>query len=160
MVEALGRIVYTPEMLAHSEFHDVDWSDAALWVLGYLHDDLVASAGIHRRAVRVDGKTATIAGIGGVKTHPDHQKHGHASYILKEACALIDTEIEPDFSLIFAETHNRAFYEKRGWRVFAGTVMVDQHGERIAFPAGSAMVRDGSGAAPASGTIDMMGKPW
>ncbi|WP_299329688.1 GNAT family N-acetyltransferase [Parasphingopyxis sp.] len=159
-VEALGKAVYTPEMLAHSEFHDVDWSDAEHWVLGYLGDDLVASAGIHRRAVHVDGKPANIAGIGGVKTHPDHQKSGHASHILEVTCTLIDGQMAPDFTLIFVETHNRAFYEKRGWRVFAGTVMVDQHGKRIAFPDGSAMVRDGAQPAPRSGTIDLMGKPW
>ncbi|MEM8695059.1 MAG: GNAT family N-acetyltransferase [Pseudomonadota bacterium] len=159
-VEALGKAVYTPEMLAHGEFHDVDWSDADRWILGYLGDDLVASAGVHRRSVLVGSEAMTIAGIGGVKTHPDHQKLGYASRVLEETLALIETEIAPDFSLIFVETHNRPFYQKRGWRVFDGTVIVEQHGERIAFPEQGTMVRDGTAHAPLSGTIDLRGKPW
>ncbi|MEO1168264.1 MAG: GNAT family N-acetyltransferase [Pseudomonadota bacterium] len=159
-VEALSEIVYTPEMLAHSEFHDVDWSRAERWILGYAGDVLVGSAGIHRRQVHVDGATMTIAGIGGVKTHPDYQKRGIASAMLDDAKAVIDADIAPDFSLIFVESHNRAFYGKRGWRVFEGAVMVEQHGERLAFPEGGAMVRDGAEPAPLSGTIDLNGKPW
>lgn len=159
-VQKLSAIVYTPEMLAHSEFHDVDWSHAERWILGYAGDALVGSAGIHRRRAQLDENPVAVAGIGGVKTHPDYQKRGIASQILEDAQTVIDADIRPDFSLIFVETHNRAFYEKRGWRVFAGRVMVEQHGKRVAFPDGGAMVRDGTAAAPRSGTIDLMGKPW
>lgn len=159
-IESLTKIVYTPEMWAHFEFPDIDWSHAEHWVLGYRDGVLVGSAGVHRRDGQFDGKTVTIAGIGGVKTHPDHQKRGYASAILDNTQALIDETISPDFSLIFVETHNRGFYEKRGWRVFEGKVMVEQHTGYLAFPDKGTMVRDGTKAAPRSGTIDLQGKPW
>lgn len=159
-VEALSKIVYTPEMLAHSEFHDVDWSHAELWVLGYVGDQLVVSAGIHRRQVHWDGQPVCMAGIGGVKTHPEYQENGYASSILEECQVAITEEIAPDFSMIFVETHNRPFYEKRGWRVFDGKVLVEQHGNQGLFPDRGTMVRDGTTAAPHSGVIDLKGKPW
>lgn len=159
-VKALSDIVYTPEMIAHGEFHDVDWSHAESWVLGYCDDTLVASAGIYRRKGAVDGEAVTIAGIGGVKTHPDYQKQGSASVILKDACAAIDKDVSPDFSLICVETHNQDFYAKRGWRVFEGRVIVEQHGASVDFRDGGTMVRDGERPAPLIGTIDLKGRPW
>lgn len=159
-VEALSKIVYTPEMLAHSAFHDVDWSHAERWILGYIGNVLVGSAGIHRQEARHDGAAVWIAGIGGVKTHPDYQKQGIASTILEAAHDTIATEIAPEFGLVFVESHNRPFYAKRGWRMFEGVVMVEQYGARIAFPDRGAMVRDGTRSAPLSGTIDLNGRPW
>lgn len=159
-IESLTKLVYTPEMWADFEFPDVDWSHAEHWVLGYRDGVLVGSAGIHRREGQVDGKTVTIAGIGGVKTHPDHQKRGYASAILDNAIALIEETIAPTFSLIFVESHNRDFYEKRGWRVFEGKVVVEQPAGYLNFPDKRTMVRDGAKPAPRSGTIDLRGKPW
>lgn len=159
-VEALSAIVYTPEMLAHGEFHDVAWSQAESWVLAYRGDMLVSSAGIHRRTGAVHGEPALIAGIGGVKTHPDHQGQGLASAVMEAACAAIDSKIAPDFSLICVETHNRAFYAKRGWRLFEGRVIAEQHGARVDFRDKGTMLRGGAMPTPVAGTIDLMGRPW
>ena len=159
-VEALAKIVYTPEMAAHDEWHDVVWAHADSWLLGYLGDVLVSVAGIHQREVDVNGTLQHVAGIGGVKTHPEHEKNGYSTAVLEATNTAIAEQVAPAFSLIFVEQHNRAFYEKRGWRVFDGTVMVEQHGEQVAFPERSVMLRDGASAAPQSGTIDMKGRPW
>ena len=159
-VEALAKIVYTPEMAAHDQWHDVVWSHAHTWVLGYLGDALVSVAGIHQREINVNGSDWLVAGIGGVKTHPEHEKHGYSTAVLGETNLAIAETIAPQFSVIFVEAHNRPFYEKRGWRVFGGTVMVEQHGKQVAFENGSVMLRDGASAAPQSGTIDLKGRPW
>ena len=159
-VEKLAGIVYTPELAAHDEWHDVVWSEAEEWLMGYLGDELVSVAGIHRRTIEVNGERRLVAGIGGVKTYPDYEKRGYSTEVLNATNDVIAEKIAPDFSLIFVEKHNRAFYEKRGWRVFEGVVMVEQHGSRVPFPEGGAMVRDGAGTAPVSGSIELNGKPW
>ncbi len=160
MVSRLEPLVYTPEKLAHVAWHEVEWSHAGHWVVGYLGQEPVTAVGIYGREVAVEGATKRAAGIGGVMTHPDHEKKGYATQALDAALAYIDSEIAPDFTLLFVEPHNLAFYEKRGWRPFAGEVIVEERGRRAVFPYMGAMVRDGVGPAPVSGSIDLLGKPW
>lgn len=159
-VEALEPLVYPPEKMSELDWRDVEWSHAGDWVVGYLGDEAVTAVGIHRRRVEVGGEARKVAGIGGVMTHPAHQRHGYCTAALEDAQDFVEAEIAPDFLLLFVEPHNRAFYEKRGWRMFDGEVIVEERGRRDAFSYMDAMVRDGTGPAPAAGTIDLKGKPW
>ncbi|NNC73259.1 MAG: GNAT family N-acetyltransferase [Sphingomonadaceae bacterium] len=159
-VKTLAEIVYTPELAAHDEWHDVVWSHAEEWLMGYCGDTLVSVAGIHRRTVEHNGVAQQIAGIGGVKTHPAYEKRGFSTAVLEATKIVIDEEIGPAFSVIFVEAHNRLFYAKRGWQVFDGIVIVEQDGDYVKFHEQGTMVRDGAEAAPVEGTIDLKGRPW
>ncbi len=156
----LEPLVYTRELMAHVEWHDVDWSHAEQWVLGWIGETLVTAAGIHSRDVEVDGEEKLVAGVGGVMTHPEHREQGHSSAALETANEVIAGDIDPAFSLIFVEPHNVEFYANRGWRVFEGEVIVEERGQRGVFPYMGTMLRDGNEEAPASGMIDMLGRPW
>jgi len=94
-----------------------------------------------------------------VMTHPACRARGFASTALRRA----DDSFRAhgvDFTLLFCEPKNFAFYGGLGWRVFPGTVIVEQPNGRGPFAVMTAMVHDASKPAPSGGTIDLCGLPW
>jgi len=158
-LQPLSELVYPPEVMATIVWRDVTWAHAAWWVLVYREDRLVASAGLHLREARHDGARVRIGGIGGVMTHPAERRRGFATAALQRAHDVF-AEQGAQFSLLFCEPKNFAFYGGRGWSRFAGTVTVDQPGGRGPFTIMTAMVSSVSALAPSTGTIDLCGLPW
>jgi aminoglycoside 2'-N-acetyltransferase I len=158
-IQPLSALVYPPEVLATIVWRDVTWALAERWVLAYDEKQLVSAVGLYPRNGLHDGSKVRIGGIGGVMTDPAHRARGFATAALGCAQALF-REIGTDFSLLFSEPKNFAFYTGLGWRVFADDVMVDQPGGRGPFTVTTAMVRDIGKPAPLGGTIDLCGLPW
>lgn len=53
-----------------------------------------------------------------------------------------------------------AFYERLGWHLFRGTVLVAQHGETVPFTFNLPMTVPVRGTENPTGTLDLMGPPW
>ena len=158
-LQPLSALVYPPEVMATIVWRDVTWAHAAWWVLVYREDRLVASAGLHLREARHDGARVRIGGIGGVMTHPAERRRGFATAALQRAHDVF-AEQGAQFSLLFCEPKNIAFYTHLGWRVFPGDVIVEQPTGRAPFSIMTAMVQAVGKPAPLAGTIDLCGLPW
>jgi aminoglycoside 2'-N-acetyltransferase I len=159
IAEPLMELVYPPEIMATIVWRDVTWAHADERVLVYDEEQLVSHAGLYLRQGLHDGSAVRIGGIGGVMTHPAYRIRGFASAALRRADEAFRTR-GVDFSLLFCEPKNVAFYGGLGWRVFSGVVIVAQPGGRGPFTVTTAMVRTASKPAPSDGTIDLCGLPW
>ena len=101
---------------------------------------IVATLRVWDRTVRVGGTAVRMGGIGGVGTHPDHRRRGHASAMLRDA---IDWMRSRGYltSVLFTEVATE-FYRRHGW------ASVPMPGFRIAAPGpGTALPgpREGAG---------------
>ena len=74
---------------------------------------LVATVQIFERAVRLDGQTTPMGGIGSVFTREDYRHQGVASALMRMAVDTLEQE-QFEVSLLFAE--RLTFYNQFGWR--------------------------------------------
>jgi aminoglycoside 2'-N-acetyltransferase I len=159
VAEPLVDLVYPPEIMATIVWRDITWAHADERVLVYDEERLVSLAGLYLRQGLHDGLIVRIGGIGGVMTHPAYRTRGFASAALRRAEQSFRAH-GVDFTLLFCEPKNFAFYSGLGWQVFSSIVIVEQPSGRGPFTIMTAMVRATSKAAPTGGTIDLCGLPW
>lgn len=75
-------------------------------------DRLVASVQIFTRTIRVRGEALLLGGIGSVATHPDYERRGAATAVLRRAIAEMERR-GMALSLLF--TMRTSFYERLDW---------------------------------------------
>ncbi|MFZ1989192.1 MAG: GNAT family N-acetyltransferase, partial [Alphaproteobacteria bacterium] len=92
--------------------------------------ELIAHVGIQIHSGLWDRRRVRIGGIGGVATRADERRKGLASRALDIALKELDAAAI-HFALLFAESHNFAFYERRQWHKFSGDVFIEQPQGRI-----------------------------
>ncbi|MEH0416185.1 GNAT family N-acetyltransferase [Streptomyces sp. B21-083] len=161
-VAELRDAVYPPAEEADWSGADVEWSPAR-WRVGIWSGDgeLATHVGLLLRAGTLDGKDVTIAGVGGVKTHPRHRRFGHAQRALRAAGEFLRARGDVDFGLLVCEPPLLGYYSGLGWREFTGRLLVTQYGEPTVFTASPhVMTLPVLGPAPADGVIDLGGPPW
>jgi GNAT superfamily N-acetyltransferase len=128
----------------------------------FVSDDagtLLSYTGIVIRIATVDGSPVLAGGIGGVATHPSHRGKGYAPLGIARALEfLLSRDIA--FALLVCRDELVAYYESLGWRLFDGTVINTQFGDREVFTFNNVMVDDLKAPAPNSGTIDLQGPAW
>lgn len=157
--EILDNEVYPPQTRATLVWREIVWAQADKRVMVWDGETLVCHVGIYLRDATHDTKKLRVAGIGGVMTHPKHRQKSHASAALGCAANFMRDETDADCGLLFCEPHNADFYAKRGWRPFAGEVMIQQPSQRLLFNMMGTMILPIQ-AEPFSGTIDLCGLPW
>ena len=158
---ALAAAVYPPETLADWPGHHIEWSDVTH--CARVFDDagaLVSYAGVLVREGSLDGRPARIGGIGGVKTHPDHRRRGHAALAMGRAVEWFRERGDVDFALLVCEPRLLGTYGRMGWREFTGTLTVLQRGVPEPFTFNRVMTHSVRTEAPAAGVIDLAGPPW
>jgi aminoglycoside 2'-N-acetyltransferase I len=158
-VEPLENLVYPPEVVAKLVWRDVQWAHADKRVLVWHGERLICHVGIYLRAGLHDGVPVSIAGIGGVQTHPDRRREGIAGRALGRASDFMRDDHASDFGLLFCEPHNDGFYRHLGWEKFDGVVLAEQHAVSAPFTLMGTHVLKGR-ILPRSGTIDLCGLPW
>jgi hypothetical protein len=161
-LRALTAAVYPPGPAGADDGQaSIQWASPEYGVLISGPDgELVAYVGMVVRAGALDGAPVTIGGVGSVKTHPRCEGRGYATAGLRRAIAALTTEHRVGFSLLVCREHLLPFYERLGWRLFPGRLLVEQPDGRTEFTFNRAMVVPGSRPAPANGTIDLQGPPW
>ena len=160
-LKALTAAVYPPEVIAASPGRYLTWAPPQYSVRVFTEDgELVSHVGIVVREGTLDGAPVAIGGIRSVKTHPRFTGRGFASAGLRHAAALLDREHGVAFSLLVCQAHLLPFYERFGWIVFDGRLLVEQPQGRVPFTVNQPMVLTGRGPAPRAGTIDLAGPPW
>src|SRR5512142_528161 len=155
----LRAAVYPPEVLATLPGTQFVWAPPQWSILVWDQDELVSRVGLLTREVLSNGTTKLIGGVGGVMTHPERQGKGYASYAMREATKIFDSELNVAFALLFCRPHLVVFYERFQWKVFDGQVFVEQPQGKIEFSANGAMVLNVREKAPLNGILDLNGLP-
>jgi aminoglycoside 2'-N-acetyltransferase I len=119
----------------------------------------VSYVGVHLRAATWDGRPVLVGGVGGVKTHPTARGRGFAGLGLRRAVEFFAEE-GVAFGLLVCEPPLVGYYTARGWREFAGRLLVRQGGAAVEFTLNRAMTLGVESEGPASGRIDLCGPPW
>jgi len=159
--QPLEALVYTPEVLKTWPGREVTWARASQRVLVRAENGLVMShVGLHVRDAEWDGLPVRIGGIGGLMTHPDHRRQGHARTALKRALTALHDDAKVAFALLFCEPALAAYYAQQGWQRFTGEVIVQQPGGSAPFTKFLCMTLGIRQPAAGRGRLDLKGLPW
>jgi aminoglycoside 2'-N-acetyltransferase I len=159
LAEPLLEAVWPTKELGTIAWGDLVFAEADKRVLVWVEDGpLICHIGLFIREMRWNDCKVTAGGIGGVATLPDFRGCGIAGLALHHA-ALDFTVAQLDFGLLFCEAHNFAFYQKRGWQQFEGTVFMEQPSGRTRLTSMTPFVLD-IRLSPRSGSFDLGGLPW
>jgi GNAT superfamily N-acetyltransferase len=101
----------------------------------------------------------TVAGIGGVATHPDYQRRGLAGTLMQRAAEYMQDELRVPFGLLVCSDLRVDYYAKLGWQLLKAPVLFDRHGKKDTFE-GNVMVLPLAGILWPEGTVDLCGTPW
>ncbi|HEX6946776.1 MAG TPA: GNAT family N-acetyltransferase [Acidimicrobiia bacterium] len=157
----LTEAVYPPEEEYDWPGAALEWSrpemgvrvvDAAGWLVSYV--------GVLTREALHDGNPVLIGGIGGVKTHPDHRGMGLAALGMEKATQWLFEHAKADFGLLVCQDELLGYYGRMGWKVFEGTLLTKQRGEKTVFTFNRVMTRDMVATAPTTGVLDLQGPAW
>lgn len=96
---------------------------------------LVSAVQIFTRTVGLRGAAVPLGGIGSVATHPDYERRGHSTELLRRAIAEMQRR-KMALSLLF--TGRTSFYERLGWVAIPHPLLVVRRGERAGAPVGRA----------------------
>ena len=162
--DELEREIDTLDHLAFSEGgeedNSIEWAMSSTWyALGRLDGRLVSQIGIVDRTIQAGGQTLSIAGVGGVATHPDFQRRGFARVLLQAAYEQMRQRGGYDFAMLFCGTLMIPYYTKRGYCLVHNPLYILQSGQRVLFDSNK-MVRPLSGKPWPEGEVDVNGAPW
>jgi aminoglycoside 2'-N-acetyltransferase I len=103
-------------------FTDDDWAHAigGLHFVLDLEDEIVAHASVVERELHIDGRPLRTGYVEAVGVTPDRQDAGFGSLVMAEVTAYIRECYE--FGALGTGRHR--FYERLGWRVWAGPTFV------------------------------------
>ena len=150
-IEEVSHLAFTgPE-------DEIDWSPPEWYVLGKMKGQVVSVVGILKRRIRVGEISLDVGGIGGVATHPDHQKQGFGSALLQSAAEFIHQDLHIDFGLLLCAQETVTFYSKLGWKIAEEEMIFEC--QEPGFD-GITMVLPLGGRPWPKGTIDLCGPPW
>jgi len=140
-----------------------DWAMSSTWyVMGRLGGKLVSHIGIVDRTVRIGGQSLSIAGVGGVATHPQFRRRGFTDVLLHTAVEQMrqrDPQNAYDFAMLFCSDHMVHYYTKRGFSQVPNPVHILQSGQWILFE-DHRMIMPLSGKPWPEGEVDVNGRSW
>jgi GNAT superfamily N-acetyltransferase len=161
-IDALDHLAFTSDHddPPDPQFDSIDWSSPHEWnALGWLEGELVSQLCILKREILVGGERVWVAGIGGVATHPQWQRKGLASQLMRATADFIRQKLDVPFGLLVCADETRPFYEKAGWYQVADELVFIQDGARRTLKT-CVMVMNFAEKAFSQGIIDLCGLPW
>ena len=158
----LNAAVYSPEDVANWPGRAIEWSRLTWHALLWNADptEALANACLQVRSGFCAGEPVTIAGIGGVMTHPQHRHQGLARVVIAASLDFFHSLGHVDFGLLVCEPQLIPLYGHLGWQKFPDTLWVTQRGERVPFTFNAPMVRPVCRSPDITGEIDLCGPPW
>jgi predicted acetyltransferase len=135
------------------------WATADWTVMVWEDEDLVTNVHIVERTVMVGGQPVRLGGIGNVATKVEWRKRGYATQAGKVARDFLENPLRVDFGLMIATENMIRGYEKRGWKVVAQSMLIDQPDGKQTFTI-PVMVLPICKQEWPGGEIDLCGLPW
>jgi GNAT superfamily N-acetyltransferase len=152
-IEEVDRLAFA------GEEDDIEWSSSEWYVLGKKTGRIVSLVGILKRGIRVGEIALEVGGVGGFATHPDHQRHGFGSAVLKRAAEFMRDDLQVEFGLLVCGQDMIAYYGKHGWQIAEAEMVFTSQGIKHVFHDIIMVLPLGERAWP-KGMIDLCGKPW
>ena len=160
-LDALDAAVYPGKTPAQEAADLQNWARPQWHVLiRDAEDRLVSHVGALTRLASCDGAEILIGGIGAVMTHPAQRRKGYAAAGVARASEFLQDELQIDLALLFCGPRMLRYYERFGFRNFAGDTFVLRGGKRVQIPRSEVMVKPGMKALPQCAALDLRGLPW
>lgn len=136
------------------------WTDEQDWrVWLEIDGEIVSFLTIIQREARVGETPVRLGGVGGVATHPAHQRKGYAAQVMSAAGAFMHDTLHVDFGHLLCSPELLPYYARFGWQPVEGPLLVDQPGGKISLDHIHMILPCASEHWPA-GTLDLCGLPW
>ena len=160
-LQALSAAVYPPRPDAETAASQQKWA-LPQWsiMIRDVDHQLVSHVGVLTRLGLGDDKEILIGGIGGVETHPSQRGKGYAGAGVRRAIEFLHQQMEVDMTLLFCSPRMRSYYQRFGFRSFAGDTLVRQDGAKILIPRNEVMVIPAMKPLPRCAVLDLCGLPW
>ncbi len=161
-LETLSRAAFPPgeqetEIPARFTWAKAEWGA----LIESAEGDLVSYAAIACRKVELDGRFLVLAGLGGVKTHPDWRRRGLAARAVAGIMNHARRQTDASFAMLFCRPDRMTFYAVLGWSAFEGKIDMRQPGGVDAYlEAFRGMTAPLGDAAPVAGHLDICGLPF
>jgi nodulation protein A len=137
-----------------------DWAMFSTWhAMGRLGGRLVSQIGIVDRIIRIGAQNLSIAGVGGVATHPEYRRRGFARILLQTAVEQMRQRGGYDFAMLFCDTSMIPYYSASGFNLVHNPVYILQSDQPALFE-DNKMVRPLSGKPWPEGDVDLNGQSW
>lgn len=160
-LRTLSLAVYPPEVAAAWLGRAIEWAPQQWGVIGWDADGAaLCYVGLILREARWNDRAVKVGGIGGVKTHPASRGRGFATTAMQRALDFFRGQSDVDFGLLVCEPGLVPFYERLGWRMFPGDLLVTQHQATVPFTFNLPMTTPLRLQESLGGKIDLLGPPW
>ena len=137
----------------------LSWRPKDLHFLLYSDGEPISHVGVLKHVVSLNGKPATVGGVGGVVTVPWARKKGFARQIMQYTARFFEHEWEAGAGLLFCLPEMMAYYEALGWQEVKRPVLIEQPSGKIVSPL-RVMVLPLSEGGWTSGSIELRSLPW
>lgn len=135
------------------------WASPDWAVMVWEDDELVSNVHIIQRTIKVGSEEVRLGGIGNIATKLEWRKRGYATQALKVATDYLTDPLKVDFGLMIAIEQMIRHYEKKGWRVVAQSMLMEQPSGKMALSYPVMILPVGKQDWP-EGVIDLCGLPW
>ena len=158
-IDQLDHLAFSGESHDDPEFNSIAWADHDWMALGFVDETLVSQFCLLKREILVGGAPLLVAGIGGVATHPDWQRRGLASRLLRASEAFMRDELRVPFGLLICADQTQPLYARCGWQTVAHSLNFTQN-ERQRQLDTCVMILPLANQPWPTGLIDLCGLPW
>ena len=139
----------------------IDWNSTCDWfAFGWLGSEPVTQLCLVKREIEVAQTQVWVAGIGGVATHPNWQRHGFATRLLLATETFMREELGVPFGLLICANRTRPFYESVGWKHVADELFFAQKDLTKRSMKTNVMISMLTNEIWPLGVIDLCGAPW
>jgi predicted acetyltransferase len=158
-IEALDHLAFSGEAHTDPEFASIEWGSPDWMSLGFMNEELVTQFSLLKREILVGGQPVSVAGVGGVATHPQWLRRGLASTLLRAAESFMRDEIRVPFGLLICADETQPVYARCGWRTVAKSLLFVQNNLRRRLET-CVMILPLADQPWPGGEIDLCGLPW
>lgn len=158
-IDALDHLAFSDQPQNDPEMKNIIWATPDWMVLGFLEHELVSQFCLHQREITVGEESIPVAGVGGVATHPDWQKRGFASQLLRASVDFLQIKMKAVFGLLVCDDQIQPVYARCGWRTVARSLVFIQDQQLRSLPA-CVMILELTNRPWPSGEINLCGAPW
>ncbi len=137
----------------------LSWRPKDFHFLLYSDNKPISYVGVRKQVISVNGKPATVGGVGAVVTVPEAQRKGFAGRLMQQAAKFFEREWKVDAGLLFCFPRLVAYYEALGWKEVESPVLIEQPSGKIVPPL-CVMVLPLGVEGWSSGSIELRSLPW
>jgi predicted acetyltransferase len=159
-IDELDHLAYSSiKQPEDPEYSQIVWAAHRWMVLGFINDVLVTQLCLLKREILAGAEHVWVAGLGGVATDPQWQRHGFALQILREAEKFMQDVIQVPFGLLICDQEIQSHYTRCGWLKAAQSLRYSQSDQSHVLNT-NVMILPLTNKVWSSGDVDLCGSPW